>query len=224
VAGRVATRGTVYAFEPDPELFECLEQNVRNNQLTNISAIRATASNCSGTLALSTNGLNRGDNRIDAKALHDTGMQQVQAVTLDEIVSDRCLDLLKIDVQGFEIEVLLGAQKTLSANPALTIVLNFGLTVFAELVTTQLNCGISCERPASRSLPWITMATDNRLRKRRFSGSERRSIAILSLDGNNAGPLIPPKPTPTGGNKKQTKVTEDKDFLCLLGYLLFKFH
>src|SRR5258708_6112466 len=76
-------------------------------------------------LAFTTNGLNRGDNRIDAKALHKTNTQQVQAVTLDEIVSDRCLDLLKVDVQGFEIEVLLGAQKTLKANPALTILFEF---------------------------------------------------------------------------------------------------
>jgi FkbM family methyltransferase len=122
---RVATSGHIYAFEPDPELFDCLEQNVRDNQLTNISAIQAAASNCSGTLAFTTNRLNRGDNRIDAKTLPDKSTQQVQAVILDEIVSDRCLDLLKVDVQGFEIEVLLGAQKTLKSNPALTIVFEF---------------------------------------------------------------------------------------------------
>jgi FkbM family methyltransferase len=121
----VATSGHVYAFEPDPDLFQCLEQNVRNNQLTNISAIRAAAGNCSGTLAFTTNGLNRGDNRISAKALHNTDTQQVPAVILDEIISHQRLDLLKVDVQGFEIEVLLGAQKTLSANPALTIVFEF---------------------------------------------------------------------------------------------------
>jgi len=122
---RVASGGHVYAFEPDPDLFQCLENNILINQLQNVSTIQAAASNRSGTLAFTTNGLNRGDNRIDAKALHDTGTQQVQAVILDEIVSDRCLDLLKVDVQGFEIEVLLGAQKTLNANPALTIVFEF---------------------------------------------------------------------------------------------------
>jgi FkbM family methyltransferase len=122
---QVATGGHIYAFEPDPDLFQSLENNVRANQLQNVSTIQAAASNRSGTLAFTTNGLNRGDNRIDAKAYRETNTQRVQAVTLDEIVSDRRLDLLKIDVQGFEIEVLLGAQKTLKANPAITIVFEF---------------------------------------------------------------------------------------------------
>jgi FkbM family methyltransferase len=122
---QVATGGHIYAFEPDPDLFQCLENNVRTNHLQNVSTIQAAASDRSGTLAFRTNELNRGDNRVDAKAFRDTSTQQVQAVTLDEIVSDRRLDLLKIDVQGFEIEVLLGAQKTLKANPAVTIVFEF---------------------------------------------------------------------------------------------------
>ena len=122
---RVATGGHIYAFEPDPDLFRCLENNVRTNHLQNVSTIQAAASNHSGTLAFTTNRLNRGDNRVDAKAFREMSTQQVQAVTLDEIISHQRLDLLKIDVQGFEIEVLLGAQKTLQANPAITIVFEF---------------------------------------------------------------------------------------------------
>ena len=120
---RVATSGRIYAFEPDPELFECLEQNVRNNQLTNVSAIRAAASDRSGTLALTANKLNRGDNRV--ARVPDSGLEQVKAFTIDEIVSHSHLDLLKIDVQGFEIEVLRGARETMGNNRNLTIVFEF---------------------------------------------------------------------------------------------------
>jgi FkbM family methyltransferase len=122
---RVAASGKVYAFEPDPDLFQCLENNVRTNHLQNVSTIQAAASNRSGTLAFTTNGLNRGDNRVDAKAFQGTDTKWVRAVILDEIISHQRLDLLKVDVQGFEIEVLLGAQKTLQANPAVTIVFEF---------------------------------------------------------------------------------------------------
>ena len=120
---RVAASGHVYAFEPDPELFECLEQNVRNNVLTNISTIRAAASNRSGTLAFTANRLNRGDNRVTESP--DSSLERVKAVTLDEILAHSRLDLLKIDVQGFEIEVLLGAHETLRNNPGLTIAFEF---------------------------------------------------------------------------------------------------
>jgi FkbM family methyltransferase len=119
---RVAAGGHVYAFEPDPELFECLEQNVRKNELTNISAIQAAASDRSGTLALTANKLNRGDNRVTK---NPSSLEQVKAVTLDEILADSRLDLLKIDVQGFEIEVLLGAHETLRKDPGLTIAFEF---------------------------------------------------------------------------------------------------
>ena len=86
---RVATSGTVYAFEPDPELFECLEHNVRTNRLQRL-AIRAAVSDRSGTLALTANRLNRGDNRVNREKVPRTqDMNRVPAVTLDESIPEQ---------------------------------------------------------------------------------------------------------------------------------------
>jgi FkbM family methyltransferase len=122
---RVATDGHIYAFEPDPQLFQCLESNIRNNRLANISTMQAAVSNRSGTLAFAANELNRGDNRVRSNPDATSSGAQVAAVTIDEIFGSSRLDLLKIDVQGFEIEVLLGAQKTLTSNPDLTIAFEY---------------------------------------------------------------------------------------------------
>jgi FkbM family methyltransferase len=122
---RLAASGHVYALEPDPELFQCLQMNIGSNQLTNITAIRAAAHSRPGTLAFAANHLNRGDNRVSTNSNLSSSLEKVPAVTIDEIVGKRSLDLLKIDVQGFEIEVLLGAKETLKKNQTLTIVVEF---------------------------------------------------------------------------------------------------
>jgi FkbM family methyltransferase len=122
---RLAAGGHIYAFEPDPELFRCLEGNVRNNGLTNISAIQAAASNRSGTLAFIVNELNRGDNRVSTGPDAASSQKQVTAVTVDEAVGHSRMDILKIDAQGFEFDVLLGAQGTLQNNQDLIILFEF---------------------------------------------------------------------------------------------------
>src|SRR6266403_5602676 len=56
--------------------------------------------------------------------------------------------------------------------------LNFGLTGFAKLVISQMNCGIYCKRSVSRSRPWLKMAALVRLQSKHSVGTEKDSIAI----------------------------------------------
>jgi FkbM family methyltransferase len=103
------------AFEPDPDNRVELERNVRANALPNVRLHAAAVGARAGTVALAP-GLN---SKVEA-----SGTVQVPMVTLDAAVSGR-VDLLKIDVDGYEGFVLEGAQGLLERErPALFLELH----------------------------------------------------------------------------------------------------
>jgi FkbM family methyltransferase len=164
---RLAFRGQVYAFEPDPSLFASLEENVRQNQAQNITLFNAAAASQAGKLLLRPGQLNRGDNRIIASASGDDHTIEIKAVSLDQIIPGSRLDLLKVDVQGFEVEVLRGAAQILRTNPALLILLEFwphGLRLAnsdpSELIDLLKTSGFALFRPGKNGLvePFVYQA------------------------------------------------------------------
>jgi FkbM family methyltransferase len=107
------------AFEPAPETFEQLEKNILLNELSSTVSLRNMAIGSKRAKLKFTVGkgpMNRFANEDEEHTL------EVPVTTLDEEFRLQTPCLLKIDVEGFEMEVLEGAQKVLK-DPCLKAIL-----------------------------------------------------------------------------------------------------
>lgn len=116
-AKRVGTSGAVIAVEPSSREYQRLSENVRLNSLP-IETVQAALGRAPGNakLAIAEAG-HEGQNTIgDAVSNPKVATQEhedVVVTTIDELASDRRLDVLKLDVEGSEIDALLGGTETL---------------------------------------------------------------------------------------------------------------
>ena len=101
----------VIAFEPDKTHFECLQRNCTVNCTPRMEAVGAQLQEVSLTE----------DNFTQAKRVNEKG--NIRMITLDHMAYED-VDMIKIDVEGYEMEVLKGATKTLESVKYLMIELN----------------------------------------------------------------------------------------------------
>lgn len=101
----------VIAFEPDKTHFECLQKNCTVNCDPRLEAVGSEIKNISLTY----------DNFTQAKRVDKEG--DIKMITIDSLSYEN-IDLIKIDVEGYEMEVLKGAEKTLTNTQYLMIELN----------------------------------------------------------------------------------------------------
>ena len=113
LAARTAPQGHVYAFEPFPESFALLRQNVDRNRASNTQLFPTAATGRPRTLTLdASSGEPLMVESIDANAEDAGDGPNIASTTLDEFVNqhgiDR-IDLLKLDCEGAEYDILLNS-------------------------------------------------------------------------------------------------------------------
>ncbi|MBF0506231.1 MAG: FkbM family methyltransferase [Nitrospirae bacterium] len=112
--GSLNPEARVYALEPNPEVYRRLTENIRLNRLTNARAFNygvsdtetsgymdAPASTVLGTV----------------RAERVEGAAEVRLTTLDSFIEAECIDhidILKLDVEGYELKALNGIKRNLS--------------------------------------------------------------------------------------------------------------
>tara|TARA_B100000315_G_scaffold258715_1_gene311833 strand:- start:160 stop:1041 length:882 start_codon:yes stop_codon:yes gene_type:complete len=118
-ANVIGPKGLVIAFEPQPETFALLDANRKLLPQDNLLAVQAGLGAFDGSMKIHTDTANPGGHSFYDWNLRGIGgsshMVPVKALDsfLTEQVHDRAVDVIKIDVQGFEMEVLRGAVSTI---------------------------------------------------------------------------------------------------------------
>lgn len=117
LAKMVGTEGHVVSFEPHPANIDVLRRNIELNQLQNTTAVHAAVGSKPGSLSIRS--------RSNAKVTNRGGIE-VPVVTIDGWAEKHDLwpDMIKIDVEGYEFEVLRGAKNALKRVPALSVELH----------------------------------------------------------------------------------------------------
>lgn len=117
----------IYAFEPENETYNRLVNNLKINNIRNIKTYKkAVTEKDVSNLTLYINRENMGLSSL--KIHYAEGKQLIQATNLDSFIKEnriKNIGVVKIDVEGSELDVLLGASHTLNRiGPPILIELN----------------------------------------------------------------------------------------------------
>lgn len=127
-AKRVGPTGRVIAFEPDPYNFSVLSQRLKKSKYKNVTLVNEALSDSNGSTKLYIDECNPGNHSFSQENLYrGRGFIQVPTVSLDGYLANERVervDVIKIDVQGAEGLVFVGAKETLRNND-LKIVMEF---------------------------------------------------------------------------------------------------
>ena len=111
----------VIALEPEKDNYSLLEQNMRLNNCLNAKLLRLAAGSSKKTMTLYS-GTYPGNSGAYSLQPYGLPVDEVEVTPLDEILSTfNYIKLMKIDVEGFELEVLKGATNILKRTHFLMI-------------------------------------------------------------------------------------------------------
>jgi FkbM family methyltransferase len=118
----VGPKGLVYCFEPDTVNFTHLQKNLQG---TNVSLIQKAVAKSSGKITLYPSPLLNVDHRTYASG-HSGDGYEVEKISIDDFVGGKFkVDFIKMDIQGFETEAMMGMRKTVAENPEILIFMEF---------------------------------------------------------------------------------------------------
>lgn len=110
---------SIIAFEPDPDLYAECCKNVRDDPLSNFQLVNAGLSSQEGTAVFDTRikgagGIISSGSDSNKAETHIIGDKiEIRTVALDDIVGDRTVGFIKLDIEGAEFDALHGAKNVI---------------------------------------------------------------------------------------------------------------
>jgi len=132
LAARLVGRGgMVYAFEPNPQVFELLTRNIQENGYQDIvRAIPKAVSNRRDKRRLFVSKFDSGMSSFYPSlcATEDSLEVEVETVSLDGFIAEQGwpkIDLVKLDVEGSEVECIEGMRHVIQQNQEIKLIVEF---------------------------------------------------------------------------------------------------
>ena len=130
-ASLIGPRGRVWAFEPNPDIFQILLKNIRENRFEDrLFAVPEAVSSAPGRAMLHVNSAESMVSSLCTEAAGDRSAvsgREVSCTTLDAWAAKQgwpAVDLIKIDVEGLEASVLAGMVELSRRNPHLKLIVS----------------------------------------------------------------------------------------------------
>lgn len=113
----VGPNGKIICFEPTPETFSILKETLRLNHCDNVIPVQAAVSDKNGSATFYASSADEACNSnslVKNRAEKDLSAYDVKLVTIDSIVEEYSVkpSLIKIDVEGAELDTLKGGVET----------------------------------------------------------------------------------------------------------------
>ena len=121
VARLVGDSGIVYAVEPNAEAYDKLRENIRVNKLQNVCALNVALGAEEGEARIFSDKDKSTASLICPENIRLGKQDQIHVTTVDKLIENGTIcvpTFMKVDVEGFELEVLKGARNLLSSSKA----------------------------------------------------------------------------------------------------------
>jgi len=117
IGKKLFNRGKIISIEADKDNFNILKKNIELNNLENVDLLNVACSDKNGIAKFFLHSEGPGGHSLHGDKIASKKFVEVKTRTIDSIVNERVgkekINLIKIDVEGAEVEVIKGALKTL---------------------------------------------------------------------------------------------------------------